>query len=500
MMPPAEHPVIARARAHADRVAIVDAEGAWTYAHLLHRSSMLAAALLDGRNEVAGGRVLLLASAGIDFAAALWAVWRSGGIAVPLSPGQTPAEWAQIADDARPEAAVVSPEFAARFADVERGRQVRVVSPFAAGRLPAHDPDPDPDRAALMLYTSGTTSRPKGVVLTHGNLRAQIECLVEAWAWTDADRIPLVLPLNHVHGLVNILSCALWSGATCEMFRAFDPAQVWERIASGGATVFMAVPTVYFRLIAAWQAAPGDVQEAWSAGARRLRLMVSGSAALPVRVLECWRDITGHTLLERYGMTETGMILSNPLSGERRPGSVGVPLPGVEVRLLDEHGAGIAEGEPGELHVRSASVFREYWGRPEQTSAAFRDGGWFRTGDVAVVERSMYRLLGRLSVDIIKTGGEKVSALEIEEVIREHPTVADCAVVGVPDPEWGERVSAAVVLNPGAALALGELQAWARARLGGPRLPRRLLVVEALPRNALGKVAKPAVARLFETG
>jgi malonyl-CoA/methylmalonyl-CoA synthetase len=218
-----------------------------------------------------------------------------------------------------------------------------------------------------------------------------------------------------------------------------------------------------------------------------------------VRTLERWREITGHTLLERYGMTEIGMALSNPLRGERRPGSVGTPLPGVEVRLVDDEGAPAEPGTPGELEVRGPNVFLEYWGRPDDTRAAFRDG-WFRTGDVAVVEDGAYRLLGRTSVDIIKTGGYKVSALEIEEVLRTHPAIAECAVVGVDDAEWGERVAAAVELRDGSALTLDELQAWARTHLAPYKVPRALRPVAALPRNAMGKVVKPAVAGLFESG
>ena len=196
-------------------------------------------------------------------------------------------------------------------------------------------------------------------------------------------------------------------------------------------------------------------------------------------------------------MNEIGMALSNPLAGERRPGCVGAPLPGVEVRLVDENGAEVADETPGEVEVRGPSVFVEYWQRPDETSAAFRDG-WFRTGDVGVCERGSYRLLGRTSVDIIKTGGFKVSALEIEEVLRTHPAILECAVVGVSDAEWGERVSAAVELRPGTGLSLGDLQNWANERLAPYKIPRALKSVGALPRNAMGKVTKPEVARLFK--
>jgi malonyl-CoA/methylmalonyl-CoA synthetase len=255
---------------------------------------------------------------------------------------------------------------------------------------------------------------------------------------------------------------------------------------------------MYQRLITAWEQAPADVQRVWSEGARRARLMMSGSAALPLRTLARWREITGHTLLERYGMTEMCMVLSNPLHGERRPGFVGSPVPGMEARLVDEQGTPVEEGTPGEIEVRGPAVFLEYWQRPDETRAAFRDG-WFRTGDVAVVERGAYRLLGRTAVDIIKSGGYKVSALEIEDVLRTHPAVADCAVVGVADAEWGERVVAAVELKPDATLTLAELQEWAKARLAPYKVPRALRVVSALPRNAVGKIRKPEVGPLFAT-
>jgi malonyl-CoA/methylmalonyl-CoA synthetase len=199
--------------------------------------------------------------------------------------------------------------------------------------------------------------------------------------------------------------------------------------------------------------------------------MMSGSAALPVSTLERWREISGHTLLERYGMTELGMALSNPLHGERRPGFVGRLLPDVDAQIVDEDGIQVIDGTPGELEIRGATVFSEYWQRPEETRQAFRNG-WFRTGDVAVVEDGYYRLLGRTSVDIIKTGGYKVSALEIEEVLRTHPAIAECAVIGVDDAEWGELVSAAVELRPDATLSCEDLQVWARERLAPYKLPR----------------------------
>jgi malonyl-CoA/methylmalonyl-CoA synthetase len=354
------------------------------------------------------------------------------------------------------------------------------------------------DQRAMIIYTSGTTGRPKGAVTTHQMIGAQIASLISAWRWSPSDRLLLVLPLHHVHGIINGLGSALAIRATCEMLYPFDAERVWQRLASGEITVFTAVPTIYHRLIAAWESATPDVQRGWSDGVRRLRLMMSGSAALPVQLLERWREITGHTLLERYGMTEIGMALSNPVTGKRRPGFVGAPLPGVEVRLVDEQGLEVSTGSPGELEVRGPNVFLEYWRRPEETKAAFR-GDWFRTGDVAVLDDGAYRLLGRSSVDIIKTGGFKVSALEIEEVLRTHPCIAECAVVGIADDEWGERVSAAVELRDGATLSLADLQRWAKPLLAPYKIPRDLRPLAALPRNAMGKVTKPEVAALFKS-
>jgi malonyl-CoA/methylmalonyl-CoA synthetase len=381
-----------------------------------------------------------------------------------------------------------------------RAARARFVSvEDALGAAPAEGlPHLGSTRRAMIIYTSGTTGRPKGVVTTHQTIGAQIASLVEAWRWSPSDRLLLVLPLHHVHGIINGLGSALAVRATCEIQPSFDADAVWARLASGEITVFTAVPTIYNRLIASWEAAPADVRRQRSEGVRGLRLMMSGSAALPVRTLERWREITGHTLLERYGMTEIGMALSNPIAGERRAGCVGSPLPGVEVRLVDEAGVEVGEAVPGELEVRGPTVFLEYWRRPEETREAFRDG-WFRTGDVAVLEHGSYRLLGRTSVDIIKTGGFKVSALEIEEVLRMHPAIAECAVVGVDDEDWGERVSAAVELRQGASLSLDELQEWARLQLAPYKVPRALQPVPALPRNAMGKVVKPEVAGLFKS-
>jgi malonyl-CoA/methylmalonyl-CoA synthetase len=492
-------PLIARAGHYGDRTAIVDSQGGFTYHELLDASSRVAAALLDGRSDLQEERVAFLVTPGFPWVAVQWGIWRAGGVAVPLPLNSTRSELEYFIEDSGTSARVFDADGETLLAPTAVDRGIRPLSyEEAVVHETARLPDVTGEWRAMILYTSGTTSRPKGVVTTHDNITAQITSLVEAWEWSADDRIVLCLPLHHVHGIINVVSCALWSGATCEMLPRFDANAVWERITSGGLTLFMAVPTVYVRLIAAWEAAPDERRSALSRACAKLRLMVSGSAALPVSTLERWREIGGHTLLERYGMTEIGMALSNPYRGERVPGSVGTPLPSVEVQLVGERGELVAEGTPGEIEVRGPSVFKEYWGKPEATRNAFRDG-WFRTGDTAVVENGVYRILGRTNIDIIKTGGHKVSALEIEEALRAHPAIIECAVVGIPDLEWGERVAAAVVLNDGDTLDLPSLRMWARELLAAHKLPSRLLVLEALPRNAMGKVMKPGVATLFRT-
>jgi malonyl-CoA/methylmalonyl-CoA synthetase len=490
--------IVQQSRLWAPRVAIVAGGRRFTYAELGDASARAASHLLDGSDDLREARVGFLVPPGFAYAAVQWGTWRAGGIAVPLSASQAPAEWEYVMADSRAAIIVADPAFRAALGPLAERHDCRfLLTDDVLQTAPGPLPSIQRDRRAMILYTSGTTSQPKGVVTTHANLEAHVTTLVDAWGWTARDRVLLVLPLHHVHGIINVLTCALWAGAVCEVSPRFEVDEVWQRLASGTLTLFMAVPTIYTRLIAAWDRADDARREAMSAGCRRMRLMVSGSAALPVSVLQRWQQISGHVLLERYGMTEIGMALSNPLHGDRRPGFVGTPLAGVEVRLVDDRGRPVAPGIPGEIEVRGPGVFLEYWGSPGQTREAFRDG-WFRTGDVAVIEEGSYRILGRRSIDIIKTGGHKVSALEIEEVLRAHPCISECAVVGVADPEWGERVAAAVVLRPGCTLTLEALRDWARSSLASSKIPTRLMVCNELPRNAIGKVTKPKVRELLD--
>lgn len=502
-------PIVARAAEHPAADAVIDHGGRWTYGDLVGASAGIASRLLGGRADLGEARMGLAISAGGLHVAAQWGCWRAGGVVVPLSQAATPTELTSFLADIDPVGIMVDDQPRPEIIDaatrcgiplVPLGRETLAAGAIGDADLPAIDPR----RRAMILCTSGTTSRPKGVVSTHAAIRAQVESLVEAWRWSPEDRIPLFLPLHHVHGIINVMTCCLWAGGCLDAFDRFDITTVTERIATGRYTVFMAVPTIYHRLIAHLESLGPTDRERLARGFRRMRLMVSGSAALPASVHEHWTQLTGQRLLERYGMTEIGMALSHLYDGERRPGAVGAPLPDVEVRLVDDDGGPITgDGFPGEIEVRGPTLFLEYWNRPAATAAAFRDG-WFRTGDVAVLERGSYRILGRTSMDIIKSGGYKLSALEIEAVLLEHPAIAECAVVGVPDEAWGELVAVAVVpsrsVGPDGhadSLSLDGLRAWCRDRLSPYRIPRRVLVRDDLPRNGMGKVVKPEVVKLF---
>ncbi|MBI3858334.1 MAG: AMP-binding protein [Planctomycetes bacterium] len=464
------------------KTAILDARDGWTYGELAAQADAVAGRL----GALGGERIGLFLDRTKESIALLLGVFEAGGIAVPLSLRGTPRELSyQIAD-------------AGISRILSESKVEGVPAPLVEGRTlrepggPKAPAPPPPDAAAAMLYTSGTTGKPKGVVHTHASLASQVGILHQAWEWTAEDRLLHVLPLHHVHGLINGALGALRAGAELRFLEAFRPAEVWERFAAREATVFYAVPTLYHQLQEAWEAAEPARRAAWTSGAAALRLAVSGSAALPSTLWKRWREITGQALLERYGMTEIGMALSNPYRGERRPGSVGRPLPGMEIRIVAEDGRDAPPGVPGEILVRGPSLFREYWKLPDATRDSFR-GGYFLTGDVAEVDAGYVRIRGRASVDIIKSAGYKLSALEIEAVLLEHPAIREAAVVGAPDPEWGEVVTACVVLHPKRSLSLEELKDFCRDKLAPYKMPRRLRVLDALPRNAMGKVTKPAL-------
>ena len=480
-----------------DRVALVDCDSRFSYREINERIDRCAAGLLGGKNDLDDERIALLAPAGIDYAVALHAVWRAGGIAVPLNVAAAAPELEHYLADAG-----VTRLIAARDAQPSARRLCRRlgVRLGAVDSRPAEPrkrlPQIEPARRAMIVFTSGTSGKPKGVVITHRAIRTQVTMLLEAWKWSEKDVLPLFLPLHHFHGIVNVLNCALWTGAAVHAMPRLDVGKLCEEVAGGTFTALMAVPTIYVKLAAHIGTLAPAEREAVCAGFRRMRVNISGSAACPVQLFRLWRKLTGQALLERYGTTETGMVLSNPYHGERRAGTVGQALPGVTVQLFDEDDRPVrTEATPGEIRIKGDSVMKEYWSNAEATSQSFTDG-WFRTGDIALLEDGYYRILGRSSIDIIKSGGYKLSALEIEGVLLGHEAIREAAVIGLPDDTWGEIVAAAVTLKDGASLDLAGLKRWCGGRMSSYKIPRRLQIMDDLPRNAMGKVIKTALRDL----
>lgn len=347
-------------------------------------------------------------------------------------------------------------------------------------------PQPHPDSAAMVIYTSGTTGAPKGVVLSHQAIAADLDALAEAWAWTSADVLVHGLPLFHVHGLVlGILGPLRRGGRVVHTVRP-DP----KAYAAAEGTMYFGVPTVWSRV-----AADPESARALSGA----RLLISGSAPLPVPVFEALRELTGLEPVERYGMTETLITISTRADGERRPGWVGQAVSGVQTRLRDEHGAEVpADGESiGRLQIRGATLFSGYLNNPEATAASLTDDGWFSTGDVAVLDADgFHKIVGRESTDLIKSGGYRVGAGEVETALLGHPGVAEAAVVGLPDDDLGQRIVAFVVARDGGLSADGvELIDHVAEELSVHKRPREIRLVDELPRNAMGKVQKALLAR-----
>ncbi|XP_074864856.1 malonate--CoA ligase ACSF3, mitochondrial isoform X2 [Carettochelys insculpta] len=496
--------VFTRALAFGDRIAIIDQNGAHAYRDLYIQSIRLSRQVCEvlgcSSGDLKEKRISFLCPNDASYVVAQWAAWMSGGIAVPLYRKHPARELEYFIQDSQSSLVIAAEEYVRKITPSAEKLGIPVLplqnsgshgctSDQAVPELPLATDCPDwKDRGAMIIYTSGTTGRPKGVLSTHRNVQAVVTGLVEKWEWTKEDVILHVLPLHHLHGVINKLLCPLWVGATCVMLPEFSAQTVWEKLLSPRApriNIFMAVPTIYCKLMEYHDRhfSQPHVQDFVHAVCQdNIRLMVSGSAALPVPVLERWKNITGHTLLERYGMTEIGMALSNPLHGVRVPGSVGTPLPGVEVLIAtessrregssyiihvqgDERGTKVTPGlgdKEGELFVKGPTVFREYWNRPEETRTAFTPDGWFKTGDTVVFKEGTYWIKGRTSVDIINSGGYKISALEVERNLLAHPSIADVSVIGPPDPVWGQRVSAVVKLKEGEMLSLEELRSWAR--------------------------------------
>lgn len=491
-----------------------------------------------------GARVGIIAKPSAEFVAGMLATWICGAVAVPLALSYPEAELLHVMNDAGVSVVLGTEEYLEILEKISKNCSARFdllplvpdlpLNVNASETRDIEDESSDNlfkerlaeaeksvsiegDQPALIIYTSGTTGKPKGVVHTHYSMGAQVKMLTEAWEYTSADRFLHCLPLHHVHGLFNALLAPLYAGAAVDFMPKFSVRGVWQRWresyptpgskSENAITVFTGVPTMYVRLLQGYDVMDTDSQKVAASAANQLRLMMCGSSALPYPVMKQWESITGHRLLERYGMTEFVMALSNSLHGIRKGGTVGKPLPGVQVKIVAEHANNSPPGE-GELCVKSPSMFKEYWRQPQVTKESFGDDGYFRTGDsVMMDEDGFFVILGRTSIDILKVGGYKLSALEIEATLLEHPNISECAVLGMPDEDYGEAICAVTVLESEAkprmvaesnpAITLQDLQNWAKDKIAPYKIPTRLYVWESLPRNAMGKVNKKELKQLL---
>ncbi|MBA2805934.1 acyl-CoA synthetase [Streptomyces sp. KM273126] len=472
----------------AERPALRFGERSLTYAELA-----AAAGALAGRIQGAG-RVAVWATPTLETAVGVVAALLAGVPAVPLNPKSGDSELGHVLRDSRPALVLTAPdsELPAALADLERVEvDVRDTGQSPVGdvadlaRITAESP-------ALVVYTSGTTGPPKGAVIPRRAIAATLDALADAWQWTGDDVLVHALPLFHVHGLILGILGPLRRGGSVRHLGRFGTEGVTQEL-NEGATMLFGVPTMYHRLA---EALPDDPALAKALG--RARLLVSGSAALPVHDHERIAAATGRRVIERYGMTETLMNTSVRADGEPRAGTVGVPLPGVELRLVEEDGSAITayDGESvGEIQVRGPNLFTEYLNRPDATAAAFTGDGWFRTGDMAVRDADGYvRIVGRKATDLIKSGGYKIGAGEIENALLEHPAVREAAVTGEPDDDLGERVVAWIVpADPQSPPGAGELADHVAGRLAPHKRPRVVHYLDALPRNDMGKIMKRAL-------
>ena len=488
--------LIERAQQFSKRIAIKSDGKDYTYLQLLKRSNEISSNLLNKKKDLKEDRIAFLIPSSFQYAAVQWGIWRAGGIAVPLCEKHPVSSIKYVLDDTQASTVIYSEVFEELLSPLFKNTNVRYVTYKSIPKVDCNLPTISIKRRALILYTSGTTGLPKGVVTTHANIEAQITALTNSWEWNKDDHVLNVLPLHHIHGIVNMLCCALWSGACCEFLPKFDSKIIFEIFCKEKVNVFMAVPTIYYKLITYFNKLSEKEKKYISGKLLKFRLMVSGSAALPVSVLEEWQEISGHTLLERYGMTEIGMAISNPYNGKRKPGHIGQPLHGVSIRIADESNQNVSDGSPGEIQIKGPNVFKEYWEKPKATDEAFTNCGWFKSGDIAVFNVDSFKILGRNSVDIIKSGGYKISALEIEEVLRTHTQISDCGVVGIPDLEWGEIIGAGIVLKENK-LETNDIIAYLKDKIPSYKIPRKYIFIEDLPKNVMGKVTKKEIKKLF---
>jgi len=461
------------------------------------RAAAIACGLTE-RGLRVGDRVAVGLRNSPELVAAVVGVLHAGGVLVPLNPAYTEDELLYVLADSGARMALLEREHAAMVATARLpGLSLLGTSVDGCGDISRPSAPVDPAAPALVVYTSGTTGRPKGAVLAHHALLSNLTTVARAWRWTDQDRLLLTLPCFHLHGLgLGILTSWL-VGSSVILRPRFVAEDVCADLARLRATMFFGVPTMYNRLLALPEAATT------AHDLRHMRLWVSGSAPLPAATVERFRERFGTELHDRYGMTECGFVLATSLSGPRRAGTVGVPLPGIEVRLVDPAAADggrlidVPDDSDGEIAIHGPNLFSGYWNRPEDTRRAFLDG-YLRSGDLARREADgLFRIIGRISVDIIKTRGFKVSAVEIEDCLQRHPAVHEVAVVGVPDADQGERVVAAITPAAGSDSTADAIRAYARQHLAPHKVPSRIVFLDDIPRIGPGKFKKKELVRLL---
>lgn len=483
-----------------ENIALIEGNISLRYADLFRQIQCFSSGLLEDKNDLAEERVATFLPNSAELVIALQGIWQAGGLAVPLNVASAIDELEHYLSSAGVTRLILNQQTKTdELLSLCDALKITVIDIESVSvKTIKNLPKIDEDRRCLMLFTSGTTNKPKGVVHTKRSLSSQISCLLEAWSWTSYDKIPMFLPPHHIHGLINILCCGLSAGATVYLYPKFEHENILQRISKNTFTVFMAVPTVYHKIIQYLETLDDEEKKNICTGFSKMRLNISGSAACPITLFEQWKKLTGQTLLERYGMTEIGMGISNPYNGERKAGFVGIPLPRVNIQLFDENNSPIIEENvPGEIRIKSDNVFLEYWNNEKATEESFRSG-WFCSGDMAIIENGYYRIMGRTSIDIIKSGGYKLSALEIESTLLNHDAISEIAVIGVADETWGEAVAAIIVTAKDSSLTHEHLKSWCENKISAYKVPKFLKIVDELPRNAMGKVTKPKLKHYFE--
>ena len=469
----------------------------------LHKEIQLLTRIILTHGVTPSSRVVLFLEKSISAVLAHFAILRSGAVSVPLNPGFTKSEMNYLLKDASPALIITDPRRKSFIEDVYPEATIYEIpdtvkyQPSASLSSEIHYDeriDVAGDAPALIIYTSGTTGNPKGAVLTHRNLLSDTDNISEVWQLNSQDVVCHSLPLFHVHGLCFGMQTPLLQGAQINLLDSFDPEHVLTQLSSRTeprSTVFMAVPAMYTKLLEHIGNAPGDYQH--------LRLITSGSAPLPERDFKRIAEAFGQEPVEREGMSETGMNFTNPLDGNRIPGSIGIPLPGLKVRVVDPRTFHeVSPGEIGELWLKSESIAAGYWRKPNETKATYHEG-WFRTGDLGRVDRNGYYYLTDRIKHIIISGGENISAKEVESVIDSMEGVDESVVVGKPDDKWGEIVVAAVRLKPSCTVTEEEIKSYCKQHLHPWKCPKKVLFITDIPRNTMGKVLKEMVKKLFHS-